>query len=185
MFPLPYFDAHCDTLSRCLASGESLLDASGQCSLRRLSAYASFGQIFAIFRDGADAPPEGLLGNARRQAALFQREKSCWPQWMERALLSVEGGELLECDPELLHEAAAWGVVSVNLTWNHANPLSGSHCDHPGQGLTDRDAPGNLASFQIPLISPTLAFSIWRNWETDHCSPATPIAAPSAPTPGT
>ena len=138
MFPLPYFDAHCDTLSRCLASGESLLDASGQCSLRRLSAYASFGQIFAIFRDGADAPPEGLLGNARRQAALFQREKSCWPQWMERALLSVEGGELLECDPELLHEAAAWGVVSVNLTWNHANPLSGSHCDHPGQGLTDR-----------------------------------------------
>ena len=27
---LPYFDAHCDTLSRCLHTGESLLKNSGQ-----------------------------------------------------------------------------------------------------------------------------------------------------------
>ena len=71
---LAYFDAHCDTLSRCLRTGESLWDASGQCSLERLSRYGRFGQIFAIFADSAKTP--NIREHARAQAALFQREKA-------------------------------------------------------------------------------------------------------------
>ena len=138
MCPIPYFDAHCDTLSRCLETGESLKDAAGQCSLDRLSAYAHFGQIFAVFHDAAVPVPEGLRERARRQAELFRREKEKYPDLMERALLSVEGGELLDCDPDRLSQAAAWGVRAVNLTWNHGNRLSGSHCDQPDRGLTDQ-----------------------------------------------
>lgn len=138
MRPLPYFDAHCDTLSRCLETGESLKDAAGQCSLDRLSRYEPFGQVFAVFHDSAVPVPEGVTGRARRQAELFRREKARFPDRMERALLSVEGGELLDCDPDRLTEAAAWGVRAVNVTWNHANALSGSHCDRPDRGLTDR-----------------------------------------------
>ena len=52
------------------------------------------------------------------------------------AFLSVEGAELLGCDPARLEEAAAEGVVAINLTWNHANALSGSHCDEPERGLS-------------------------------------------------
>ena len=138
MRPVPYFDAHCDTLSRCLETGESLKDAAGQCSLDRLSRYEPFGQIFAVYHDAAVPVPEGLFGRARRQADLFRREKEKYPDLMERAVLSVEGGELLDCDPDRLAEAASWGVRAVNLTWNHANALSGSHCDHPDRGFTDR-----------------------------------------------
>ena len=133
-----YFDAHCDTLSRCLRTGESLWDAAGQCSLKRLSEYQPFGQIFAIFHDAAKTPPEGLYETARRQAELFHRERKRYPDFMKQACLSIEGGELLECDPARLDTAKRWGVRSVNLTWNHRNLLSGSNLESPDQGLTDR-----------------------------------------------
>ena len=132
---LAYFDAHCDTLSRCLRTGESLLDASGQCSLEKLSRYEPSGQVFAIFADSAKTPD--IREAARTQAALFRREKARYPEQMKRAALSVEGGELLGCDPEALDEAQSWGVRAVNVTWNHANALSGSHAEDSGRGLTN------------------------------------------------
>ena len=48
----------------------------------------------------------------------------------------MEGGELLDCDPARLAQAAEDGVTAINLTWNHANALSGSSLEHPEQGLT-------------------------------------------------
>ena len=147
--PIPYFDAHCDTVSACAREGRSLRKNSGHLDLERLSAFESPGQIFALWADGGD------MAECRRQHALFSRELRdsadlalpC-PRGEDiagarragriAALLSVEGGELLDCDPELLSEAASWGVRSVNLTWNHRNALSGSHCDDPDRGLTDR-----------------------------------------------
>ena len=134
---LPYLDGHCDTLSRCLATGESLLKTGGQLDLTRLSAYEPSGQIFAVFHNGARIPPEGLFGRVRRQCDLFRREKETYGALMERAFLSVEGSELLECSTERLEEATRWGVRAVNLTWNHANAVSGSHCDDPRRGLSE------------------------------------------------
>ena len=134
---LPYLDAHCDTLSRCLNTGESLLKTTGQCDLTRLSAYHPAGQLFAIYHDAAHMPPEGLFRRACRQQALFQSARGKYPELMTHAALSVEGAELLDCDPDRLEIAAAWGVRSVNLTWNHANALSGSHLEQPERGLSD------------------------------------------------
>lgn len=132
---LAYFDAHCDTLSRCVGTGESLRDASGQCDLERLSRYEPFGQVFAVFAD-SDKTPD-LRKSVEAQAALFRREKARYPELMRRAALSIEGGELLDCDPERLQEAQAWGARWVNPTWNHANALSGSHAEYPERGLSD------------------------------------------------
>ena len=92
---LPYLDAHCDTLSRCLNTGESLLKTTGQCDLTRLAAYEPSGQIFAMFHDGADVPPEGLFGRVRRMYERFCRERTAHPEEMRCAMLSIEGGELL------------------------------------------------------------------------------------------
>lgn len=60
----------------------------------------------------------------------------CTPPGKAAAFLAVEGAELLGCDPGRLEQAAADGVVAINLTWNHANALSGSHCDEPSRGLS-------------------------------------------------
>ncbi len=134
---LPYLDAHCDTLSRCLNTGESLLKTSGQCDLTRLAAYEPSGQIFAMFHDSADVPPEGLFGRVRRMYAYFCQERTAHPEKMRGAMLSVEGGELLECSLRRLDEIRDWGVRSINLTWNHANAVSGSHREDPERGLSD------------------------------------------------
>ena len=133
---LPYLDAHCDTLSRCLNTGESLLKTTGQCDLTRLAAYEPSGQIFAMFHDGADVPPEGLFGRVRRMYERFCRERTAHPEEMRCAMLSIEGGELLECSTRRLEEIRDWGVRSVNLTWNHANAISGSHREDPDRGLS-------------------------------------------------
>ena len=130
-----YFDAHCDTLSRCQRTGESLWNAAGQCSLEKLSRYEPFGQVFAVFADSAKTPD--IRETVRAQVALFQREKARYAEAMRRAALSIEGGELLDCNPEALDEARQWGVRAVNVTWNHANKLSGSHAENPERGLTD------------------------------------------------
>lgn len=52
------------------------------------------------------------------------------------AFLSVEGAELIDCSVEQLERAAADGVIAINLTWNHANAISGSCCDNSARGLS-------------------------------------------------
>jgi len=152
---IPYFDAHCDTISRCKRTKEPLRDNGGQLDLKRLSRFARAAQVFAVFCDGAGRSAEELFAETRTQQSLFAREVSMNAELALpcrsraeveaanaagkiAALLSVEGGELLDCDPERLDWAASAGVVFVNLTWNHANALCGSHREDPERGLSER-----------------------------------------------
>ncbi len=90
---------------------------------------------------------------AERQIAVFRREcernqdrviscvnasqaEQAFADGKLAAFLSVEGAELLDCAVEKLDWAYARGVRFINLTWNHANALSGSHCDEPERGLS-------------------------------------------------
>ena len=151
---IPYFDAHCDTVSRCEKRGCPMRGNDGQLDLLRLRAYRKAAQFFAIFHDSAKAPPDGMFAECQRQQALFARELAANTDIaaqcrnaaeVERAnadgkvaaLLSCEGAELLDCDPANLDWARAAGVRAVNLTWNHINGLAGSHRDAPERGLSD------------------------------------------------
>ena len=48
----------------------------------------------------------------------------------------MEGAELLGCSIEGLRQGYRQGVRAVNLTWNRANLLSGSHSEQPERGLS-------------------------------------------------
>ena len=148
--PIPLFDGHCDTLSRLLDHPEEqLTDARGQWSPDR-GGFAPRAQFFAAF---ADSALPGAGERAAAQIELLHRACERYPdrlvlctsaeqantaakQGRLAAFLSVEGGELLDCSTEKLRRAYARGVRAVNLTWNHANALSGSHCDRPERGLS-------------------------------------------------
>jgi membrane dipeptidase len=54
-----------------------------------------------------------------------------------RLVLSMEGVEPLEGDPDAFDEWYERGVRSVGLTWNHANAFAGG-IETPEQGLTQR-----------------------------------------------
>ena len=152
---IPCFDAHCDTISACTLEGRSLRKNSGHLDLERLRRFSKAAQVFALYADGAGFPAGTLLRQCEAMRDVFLSEaarnrdiltfcpqgrgvKAANEDGKIGALLSIEGGELLNCDPANLELAAGWGVRSINITWNHANALSGSHMERPEQGLTDR-----------------------------------------------
>ena len=152
------FDAHCDTISRCWREYEGLASNSGMVSLERTAGFGRYCQFFALWTaDGYTGYPPGGDSVERAYQALLR----CFQDQMARngdkivqcrtaaeavaannqgraaAFLSVEGAELLGCNPSRLVQAAKDGVKAINLTWNHANALSGSHSDQPERGLSE------------------------------------------------
>lgn len=149
---IPYFDAHCDTISLCTRDGRSLRENEGHLDLVRLKEYRKAAQFFAIYHNLAHAPAEGMFAVCKRQQEVFARElaqnadlavpcrtaeevRRANAEGKVAAILSCEGAELLNCDPENLDWAREAGIRAVNLTWNHANFLCGSHMSEPERGL--------------------------------------------------
>ena len=154
MTPIPYFDAHCDTLWACEKDGSSLRQNGGHLDLQRLQRFSKAAQVFALFSYSPTLPPDGMYDRCAHLRDIFRQELAANGDILTfcpggsgveeavaggkiAALLSIEGGELLNCDPEKLHTAKQWGVRCINLTWNHANALAGSHIHDPERGLTD------------------------------------------------
>ena len=149
---IPYFDAHCDTIS--MRRNESLRENGGQLDLSRLHEFSTAGQLFAIFAPAGYFKPEELWPICRRQRDRFVSEiaanadiaahcrtaadaENAFRENKVAAFLSIEGAELMNCEPELLDEVADWGVRAINLTWNYPNAISGTNCQEPERGLSD------------------------------------------------
>ena len=92
---IPYFDAHCDTVYRCLETGEtSALDYGenreeqcryyaasahlrrngGHFDLERSRQFSRCAQFFALFHDAEEAPADGLWAQCRRMHDFCLRE---------------------------------------------------------------------------------------------------------------
>ena len=147
------FDAHCDTLSRCMAAGEEFRKNNGAVDLERGKGLGRYAQIFAMFHDARKAPPDGMPAQCRRLHDFFLTEMGknsgsvsfcCTGAEIDAAvgngkiaaLLSVEGADLLDCDIDNLDSAADWGVRLMNPVWNRANVLSGTHKEEADRGLS-------------------------------------------------
>jgi len=145
------FDAHCDTISRIFKTEESIFRNSGMVELEKTrTAFECYCQFFALFADSArpgHPTYDELLACFRRQ---MEEHSGCICQCRTSddamkanrngkaaAFVTVEGAELLDCDPKRLVQAAADGVVAINLTWNNANAISGSCREEPERGLSD------------------------------------------------
>ena len=95
MKPIPYFDAHCDTIYRCMMTGGEvtldfgedaeeqkrffakcgcLRENEGHIDLMRGRQFARCGQFFALFFDAADAPEDGMWAQCRRLHDCFVQE---------------------------------------------------------------------------------------------------------------
>lgn len=147
------FDGHCDTISRCFEQGGGFRRSEGHLDLERTAAFGPYAQFFAIFGDAAARPELPLWKLFQEEYTVFQREMAAnsdlivhcrtaeeadaaFRAGKRAAFLSVEGAELLDCDVEHLEEAFRLGVRAVNLTWNHANVLSGSNAEEKDRGLS-------------------------------------------------
>lgn len=154
MSKIPYFDGHCDTLYRGIETGERMAGNRGHVALDRLDVFSTYAQIFTMFWSAKEAPQDGMFAMLNRQHDLFVREmeancdriahcrtadeiRTAGEAGKAAAVLSIEGADLIDCDPERLELVQSWGVKLLNPTWNCANAISGTHCEDPERGLSD------------------------------------------------
>ncbi|MDO4750050.1 MAG: membrane dipeptidase [Eubacteriales bacterium] len=146
METIPYFDAHCDTITKF----RPLRKNSCQVDLERLSGHRPSAQIFSVWApdflaNGWYTMP--VLKHLRRElkrnedlvclCVSAQEARQAAEAGRVAAFLSVEGAELLDCSAARLHAAYDLGVRMVNITWNRDNVLAGAAMDGEG-GLTPR-----------------------------------------------
>lgn len=151
---IPYIDAHCDTIWRCLEETCGLRESEGHIDLRRGRNFECYAQFFALYYDPAEVPADGLA-QCHRMHDFFLHQmaenadcvshcrtaaevKQTVQQGKIAALLSIEGGDLLNCDPDSISMASDWGVRLCNPVWNRANVLSGTNCEDTERGLSER-----------------------------------------------
>ena len=132
-----------------------LRENGGHIDLVRGREFARYGQFFALYWDAKNAPADGMLAQCRRLHDRFLREteenRGCITrcrsgaevdeavrQGKMAALLSIEGADLLDCEERNLETAHEWGVRLLNPVWNRANSLSGSNCEEPERGLSEK-----------------------------------------------
>ena len=142
---IPYFDAHCDTLTKFNSLRQS---SRNHIDLLRLHHYAPAAQVMAIWAPpGFDGPTafrrimltvERELKENRDLAALctsVAEADAAAKDDMVAVFLSVEGANLLRRRPPGLLDGYRRGVRMVTLCWNKDNRLCGSAMD-TGAGLT-------------------------------------------------
>lgn len=145
------FDLHCDTIERMEELGEDMLTDKTQLSLKYLPQMEKWCQTFAIFipdsKRGVDAVSyyEQVLAyfhkmlqkhadivemaNTADDICRITGSKKC------AALLSVEGGAVLDGKLENIEKLKKDGVKMMTLTWNGANELASGNVN-PEMGFT-------------------------------------------------
>ena len=147
---------------------QSLRQNSGHVDLVRGKVFARYAQFFALYHNPDFAPEDGMWAMCRRlhDCFLYEMEtnadlvrhcctgdevRAAVAEGKIAALLSVEGADLLECDPERISTVAQWGVRLCNPVWNHPNALSGTNCAESDRGLSQqgRDFVRQLEEYHI------------------------------------
>lgn len=154
---LRVFDAHCDTAFELWKRNEPLAENSCCVDLQKCADFAAYAQVFAFCSyAGAcpeiDAPQDCLTKPLARFRAELERNAerialAASAREVERlnatgksaALLSVEGAEVIGCDPGALEALREDGFVMTTLTWNADNALAGCHRSDRGLTAVGRD----------------------------------------------
>lgn len=151
-----FADLHCDTITTLydrIQEGNkgTLLCNDLQLDIQKMETSQYLLQNFAIFFDRSKQ--SGLMKEALRRIDFFQKElaknkdrirqvTSCQEieqnrkEGMISALLTLEGGEILEGNVDNLLLFYKKGVRMLTLTWNYENELGHSHLDTKNRGLT-------------------------------------------------
>ena len=147
------FDGHCDTLLALTFSRKpagALYRNGLHVDLERGTSLGGYAQFFAIFGHRGFIKEGDIFDLFYSR---FQKEMEACADHVTHcrtgseadaaiaagkaaAFLSVEGAEVLDCDPKRLEQAAEKGVRSLCLTWNRATALCGTNVEDADRGLS-------------------------------------------------
>lgn len=143
-------DGHCDTLTKSIDTGESLLHNPFHWDIQRARHYDGFVQILAVFQDPESSRPTFKRALDYIQEAEKIENRTSWLklcrsfQDIEKGqkenkvcgLLAIEGGDALEGSMDNLIALHRSGVRCITLTWNYANELGDGAKQSLNGGLT-------------------------------------------------
>lgn len=151
-----FADLHCDTITTLYdkikaGSKETLLCNSLHLDIQKMETSHYLLQNFAVFFDKSNW--NNLYEEALLRIAFFQEElaknkdRICQvtsyneilqneKEGIISALLTLEGGEILDGNVDNLTVFHKKGVRMITLTWNYDNELGHCHFDTEGKGLT-------------------------------------------------
>ncbi len=124
---IPLFDAHCDTLTRCLETGEPLWKNTGALDAQRLSLFSPAVSVMAVYYE---TPSLGLSFFLRCAEILEKKRAS--PASVKNLIFKAgsqsdscrEGAEALEYNLDNLKYWIKKGVKIITLTWNNDNDIA-------------------------------------------------------------
>lgn len=151
-----FADLHCDTITTLYdkikaGSRETLLCNSLHLDIQKMETSHYLLQNFAVFFDKSNW--DNLYQEALLRIAFFQeelkknedriRQVTSYNEILQNeregvmsALLTLEGGEILDGNVNNLSVFHKKGVRMITLTWNYDNELGHCHFDTEGKGLT-------------------------------------------------
>lgn len=151
-----FADLHCDTITTLYdkikaGSSETLLCNSLHLDIQKMETSHYLLQNFAVFFDKSNW--DNLYQEALLRIAFFQeelkknedriRQVTSYNEILQNeregvmsALLTLEGGEILDGNVNNLSVFHKKGVRMITLTWNYDNELGHCHFDTEGKGLT-------------------------------------------------
>ncbi|NMB34033.1 MAG: membrane dipeptidase [Clostridium sp.] len=153
-------DAHCDTITKIMETGEALESNNCHVDLDRLRNLGSCVQFFAAFIDPTcghayalkralqiidefyrqiDISSDNIMSCCNYNEIIKAIEKK-----RVAAILSIEGGEALQGDLGVLRMLYKLGVRSICLTWNFRNEIA--------DGVRDKSSEGGLTSFGRDVV---------------------------------
>lgn len=156
-----FVDAHCDTVTTIMKTGEDLKNNKGHIDLDRLKKYESFVQFFAAFI----APEQAKMGALRRTLDIIDKLYreieinkndimlcrnyndivNAINSSKVAAVLTIEGGEALEGSLSVLRILYQLGVRAITLTWNFRNQIA--------DGVADSVTNGGLTPFGREVVA--------------------------------
>lgn len=179
---LKYMDMHCDTITTLYNrvkenqdSGQNLKRNNLQLDIERMAKAGYLLQNFAVFlnqRKCSNLYEEAMkrIQFFKEQLFLYKKELvqvTSYEEILENekkgvmsALLTLEGGEILEGNVDNLYEFYKQGVRMITLTWNYENELGHPNFDmnkylQSGAAkpdLTGRDTENGLTDFGIEVV---------------------------------
>ncbi len=127
------FDSHADTPYELWVRKENLIQNSCHIDSKKAQPFGEYRQIFAFC--SLTGSKWEISKEEFRQC--YRNLLTCLEgQTFVKPHFSVEGAEVIDCDPEQLWDLARQGFIMSTLTWNHDNALAGFH--KSDKGLTDR-----------------------------------------------
>ena len=153
----PVFDLHCDTAVELSLQKKNLTQNDLHLDLERAEGLLTHHQFYAFccVYDKGGLPLPQPLAEARFYTAVSDfysqlssnaaRVKLCRNvedligaarENKQGVFLSLEGPEVIDCDPDRLEELKDLGFLMTTLTWNFPNALAGPHGTE--LGLTDQ-----------------------------------------------